>query len=722
MAPLEHARAEIDEALAGARTVAFVPYASVRREYDRYVDAVAPGLGGADRQVAGIHAAADPVAAIRAADAIAVGGGNTWQLPPDGPRAGPPAGHPRAGPGRRPVRGLERRRQPGVSHDRHHQRHADHGSGRHRRPRPDRLADQSALRPRRSARLRGRDPRGADPRIPRAPSRRDRHGAARGRRCSRIDGQTVRYARPGDRARSSAMDRRREELGGRFGSVVPARAGRPESPRASRSVPLRPMPPPAEARIRGSRPCRPPRSGAGSSSSSPSAATPSCPSASLVPAGDQTLLFTNSGMVQFKEVFTGAETRSYTRAVDYQRCLRVAGKHNDFEEIGRSPRHHTLFEMLGNWSFGDYFKREAIQYAWDFLTSDLGIPGDRLAVDDLHRRRGRRARSGATRSASRPSGWRRWGDVDARRRPQLLADGRDRPVRPVQRDPLRSRRAPLGGPGLRARPLASTARAGSRSGTSSSWSSTSGPTAASRCRSPASTPGWAWSASRASSSRSRRTTTPTCSRRSTSGCASCSATTPRPSRPSASATRSSPTTRAPSRSSSATTSCRRTRAAATSCAGSSAAPSATAGCSAGRSRSWPRRPRSSSTSWARRTRTSSSGATRSSSAIEREEAQFARTLDAGSKLLEDALAGLVDERARSSAGGPRTCPTTRRRLAGDVAFRLHDTFGFPIDLTIELAAEYGVGVDRAGFDAALAEQRDRSPLGQEGRALEARRA
>ena len=104
------------------------------------------------------------------------------------------------------------------------------------------------------------------------------------------------------------------------------------------------------------------------------------PSASLVPAGDQTLLFTNSGMVQFKEVFTGAETRSYTRAVDYQRVLRVAGKHNDFEEVGRTTRHHTLFEMLGNWSFGDYFKREAIHFAWDFLTQDLGIPGDRLAA------------------------------------------------------------------------------------------------------------------------------------------------------------------------------------------------------------------------------------------------------------------------------------------------------------------------------------------------------
>ncbi|MEX1172678.1 MAG: alanine--tRNA ligase [Chloroflexota bacterium] len=112
------------------------------------------------------------------------------------------------------------------------------------------------------------------------------------------------------------------------------------------------------------------------------------PSASLVPAGDQTLLFTNSGMVQFKDLLTGAEQRSYTRAVDYQRCLRVAGKHNDFEEVGRTPRHHTLFEMLGNWSFGDYFKREAIHWAWEFLTRDLGIPGDRLAAttyttDDL---------------------------------------------------------------------------------------------------------------------------------------------------------------------------------------------------------------------------------------------------------------------------------------------------------------------------------------------------
>jgi alanyl-tRNA synthetase len=104
------------------------------------------------------------------------------------------------------------------------------------------------------------------------------------------------------------------------------------------------------------------------------------PSASLVPAGDQTLLFTNSGMVQFKDVLTGSETRSYKRAVDIQRCLRVAGKHNDFEEVGRTPRHHTFFEMMGNWSFGDYFKREAIHWAIELLTQVYRIPFERLGA------------------------------------------------------------------------------------------------------------------------------------------------------------------------------------------------------------------------------------------------------------------------------------------------------------------------------------------------------
>ena len=136
------------------------------------------------------------------------------------------------------------------------------------------------------------------------------------------------------------------------------------------------------------------------------------PSASLVPGGDQTLLFTNSGMVQFKDVFRGVEKRSYTRAVDSQRCLRVAGKHNDFEEVGRTPRHHTLFEMLGNWSFGDYFKREAIHWAWEFLTQDLGIPGERLAAttyrDDEESWTVWRDEIGLP-----PERMAKWGDVDA---------------------------------------------------------------------------------------------------------------------------------------------------------------------------------------------------------------------------------------------------------------------------------------------------------------------
>ncbi|MEX1279009.1 MAG: alanine--tRNA ligase-related protein, partial [Chloroflexota bacterium] len=100
------------------------------------------------------------------------------------------------------------------------------------------------------------------------------------------------------------------------------------------------------------------------------------PPAPLLARDDPTLLFTNSGMVQFKRVLTGEETRAYKRAVDSQPCLRVAGKHNDFEEVGRTPRHQTLFEMLGNWSFGDYFKRDAIHWAWEFLTDP-----DQLAMD-----------------------------------------------------------------------------------------------------------------------------------------------------------------------------------------------------------------------------------------------------------------------------------------------------------------------------------------------------
>ena len=103
-------------------------------------------------------------------------------------------------------------------------------------------------------------------------------------------------------------------------------------------------------------------------------------SSPLVPQNDPTLLFTNAGMVQFKDVFTGRETRDYKRAVSSQKCVRAGGKHNDLENVGFTARHHTFFEMLGNFSFGDYFKKEAIGWAWEFVTRTLGLPVDRLAV------------------------------------------------------------------------------------------------------------------------------------------------------------------------------------------------------------------------------------------------------------------------------------------------------------------------------------------------------
>jgi alanyl-tRNA synthetase len=103
-------------------------------------------------------------------------------------------------------------------------------------------------------------------------------------------------------------------------------------------------------------------------------------SSALVPAGDPTLYFTNAGMVQFKDVFIGAEKREYSRATSTQKCLRVSGKHNDLENVGRTARHHTFFEMLGNFSFGDYFKSEAIRHAWTFLTDDMGLDADRMVA------------------------------------------------------------------------------------------------------------------------------------------------------------------------------------------------------------------------------------------------------------------------------------------------------------------------------------------------------
>ncbi|MGB0988662.1 MAG: alanine--tRNA ligase-related protein, partial [Pseudoalteromonas spongiae] len=108
------------------------------------------------------------------------------------------------------------------------------------------------------------------------------------------------------------------------------------------------------------------------------------PSSSLVPGNDPTLLFTNAGMVQFKDVFLGGERRPYNRATSSQRCVRAGGKHNDLENVGYTARHHTFFEMLGNFSFGNYFKQDAIKFAWQFLTDVIKLPKDKLLVTVYH--------------------------------------------------------------------------------------------------------------------------------------------------------------------------------------------------------------------------------------------------------------------------------------------------------------------------------------------------
>src|ERR1700678_1566095 len=108
------------------------------------------------------------------------------------------------------------------------------------------------------------------------------------------------------------------------------------------------------------------------------------PSGSLVPRNDPTLMFTNAGMVQFKNVFTGVERRPYHRAVTAQKCVRAGGKHNDLDNVGYTARHHTFFEMLGNFSFGAYFKALAIELAWNLLIKDFGLPADRLTVTVYH--------------------------------------------------------------------------------------------------------------------------------------------------------------------------------------------------------------------------------------------------------------------------------------------------------------------------------------------------
>ena len=162
------------------------------------------------------------------------------------------------------------------------------------------------------------------------------------------------------------------------------------------------------------------------------------PSSPLVPRNDPTLMFTNAGMVQFKNVFTGVEKRPYQRATTSQKCVRAGGKHNDLDNVGYTARHHTFFEMLGNFSFGDYFKDRAIELAWNLVTKEFGLPKDKLHGDRLYRRRrGVRALEEDRRPAGVPH-------HPHRRLGQFLADGRHRPVRSLLGNLLRPWRQDLG--------------------------------------------------------------------------------------------------------------------------------------------------------------------------------------------------------------------------------------------------------------------------------------
>jgi alanyl-tRNA synthetase len=433
------------------------------------------------------------------------------------------------------------------------------------------------------------------------------------------------------------------------------------------------------------------------------------PSASLVPAGDQTLLFTNSGMVQFKEVFTGAETRSYSRAADYQRVLRVAGKHNDFEEVGRTPRHHTFFEMLGNWSFGDYFKREAIHFAWDFLTRDMAIPAERLAAttykDDEVARAIWRDEIGLP-----PERMAIWGDVDAgddsnfwrmaetgpcgpcseihfdrgvefSEGPQCIPDHSETCPRWLELwnlvfmefDQRPSGRVLLPfqsvDTGLGLERLASVLQQ-----VPTNFDTDLFTPIHARMRELLGHDPDAFEAERFSyqviADHSR---------------------------------------------------------AITFLIADGVLPS-----NEGRGYVLRRIVRRAVRHGRLLGRTQPFLAETADvviatmhdaypylderraailGAITREEAQFARTLDAGVVHLEEALIPLTGAE-RIVGRRPEELPADASVLPGAIAFRLHDTYGFPIDLTVELAAEYGVAVDRPGFEAALAEQRERSRGGR----------
>ncbi len=168
-------------------------------------------------------------------------------------------------------------------------------------------------------------------------------------------------------------------------------------------------------------------------------------SSPLVPAGDPTLLFTNAGMVQFKKVFLGEDPRAYSRAASSQKCVRAGGKHNDLENVGFTARHHTFFEMLGNFSFGDYFKEGAIEMAWELLTQHYKLPADKLWATVFHEDEERGPPLGKNLRAAAFPHHRHGG------KGQFLGHGRYRALRPLLRDPHRPGRSHVLRPKLRHR-------------------------------------------------------------------------------------------------------------------------------------------------------------------------------------------------------------------------------------------------------------------------------
>jgi alanyl-tRNA synthetase len=433
------------------------------------------------------------------------------------------------------------------------------------------------------------------------------------------------------------------------------------------------------------------------------------PSSSLVPAGDNSLLFVNSGMVPFKDALTGAEKRSYTRAVNFQRCLRVAGKHNDFEEVGRSPRHHTFFEMLGNWSFGDYFKREAIHWAWEFLTKDLGIPGERLAAtvystddeahaiwkDEIGLPPERLVRWGDFPAGDEKNWWRMadtgpcgpCSEIHFDRGPQFsegdfcVPDHSEMCPRwleiwnlvfmQYELHPDRSL-TPLPAPGVDTgmglERLTSVVQQ-----VPSNYDTDLFEAIHSRMRDLFGHDPDAFEAERFSyqviADHSRAITflladgvQPSNEGRGYV----CRRIIRRAVRHGRLLGRKEPFL-----------------------AEAAKVVIDTMGDFYGHLRE---------------------NAESIVGAITREEVSFSRTLEAGTDLLEEALIPLTSN-DRSVGRKAEDLPADAPQLSGDVAFKLHDTYGFPIDLTVELAAEYGVRVDREGFERALAEQRDRSRSG-----------